>query len=236
MILDSNLLVNQKKFDGIEKDITCPICQGILNDPVFCSICQNNFCSNCISKWKEVNSKCPYRCVDPGYTSNRFLKKIFSELLKFKCEKGCKEIIPYNEVENHSLNCEKENFKEKYLESATQIEILKVQMENYKDIQNELEQVRERNDELQNEIDEINDRKYEIENLKERNDELRNEVDELREKNDDLESENNELREKNTELENEIEEIREKNNNLENEIKKYKCDEKSKKFNFLFSH
>lgn len=50
MYLDSSLLVNKQKLEGIEKDITCPICQGIINDPYFCNKCQNNFCNKCISK------------------------------------------------------------------------------------------------------------------------------------------------------------------------------------------
>jgi hypothetical protein len=50
MNLDNSLLVNQKKLEGIEKDITCPICQGIINDPYFCNKCQNNFCRKCIKK------------------------------------------------------------------------------------------------------------------------------------------------------------------------------------------
>ena len=47
MYLDSSLLVNQKKLEAIEKDITCPICQAIINDPYFCDKCQNNFCFVC---------------------------------------------------------------------------------------------------------------------------------------------------------------------------------------------
>ena len=70
MYLDSSLLVNQKKFEGIEKDITCPICQGILNIPYFCNKCQNNFCNICINKWKEKNQKCPFRCESPEYIEN----------------------------------------------------------------------------------------------------------------------------------------------------------------------
>ena len=147
MFLDSSLLVNQKKLEGIEKDITCPICQGIVNDPYFCKKCQNNFCNNCINKWKTNNSKCPFRCKEPEYINNLFLKKILNELLKFKCEKKCDEIISYKDINTHYENCKNEDFKEKYFESATQVEILKIQIENYKDIQNELDDVRENNNE-----------------------------------------------------------------------------------------
>ena len=55
MYLDNSLLVNKKKLEGIEKDITCPICQGIINDPYFCIKCQNNFCCKCIKQWEQNN-------------------------------------------------------------------------------------------------------------------------------------------------------------------------------------
>ena len=152
MYLDSSLLVNQKKFEGIEKDITCPICQGILNIPYFCNKCQNNFCNICINKWKEKNQKCPFRCESPEYIENKFLSRIFSELIKFKCEKDCGKVISYDEINTHFENCKNETFKEKYYEEATKVEILKVQMENYNDLKEELENTK-------NELDEITEQK-----------------------------------------------------------------------------
>lgn len=77
MYLDNYLLVNQKKLESIENDITCPICHGIINDPYFCLKCQNNFCNKCIKTWKQKNKKCPFKCKNPEYTCNRFLNKIF---------------------------------------------------------------------------------------------------------------------------------------------------------------
>ena len=164
MFLDNSLLINQQKFEGIEKDITCPICQGILNDPYFCTKCQNNFCYKCINKYKLNNKKCPFRCKNANYIKNLFLNKIFSELLKFKCSKGCDEIIPYKEVNIHYENCKKEDFKEKYLESATQVEILKVQIEDYKDMEKELEAIQNEKknfiNELKKELDLDEDLEY----------------------------------------------------------------------------
>ena len=208
MFLDSSLLINQKKLEGIEKDLTCPICQGIINDPYFCSKCQNNFCNNCITKWKENNTKCPYRCKDPEYINNRFLKKIFTELLKFKCQKGCEEIISYKDVNIHYESCPKQDFQEKYYECATQVEILKVQIENYNDLQNELNEVKERNDELE----------YELNEKKERNNELEYELDEVKEKNNDLENELENEREKNNDYENEIDSLNKKIGVLKNDL------------------
>ena len=210
MYLDSSLLVNQKKLEGIENDITCPICQGIINDPYFCLKCQNNFCNKCIKEWEQKNQNCPFRCNNPEYTFNRFLNKIFSKLLKFKCQKGCDEIISYKDVNNHYENCKKEDFKSKYYESQTQVEILKVQIENYNDIQNELNQAQERKEKLENELEEIKEEKSSLENK----------VDELNERIDDLENEFGfrdeleDLQKENEDLTYELEKEKEKNSVL----------------------
>ena len=203
--------MNQKKLEGIENDITCPICQGIINDPYFCLKCQNNFCNKCIKEWEQKNQNCPFRCNNPEYTFNRFLNKIFSKLLKFKCQKGCDEIISYKDVNNHYENCKKEDFKSKYYESQTQVEILKVQIENYNDIQNELNQTQERNEELENELEEVKEEKNSLENK----------IDELNERIDYLENEPNkleDLQKDNEDLANELEKEKQKNRFLESEI------------------
>ena len=230
MYLDNSLLINQQKLEGIEKDITCTICQGIINDPYFCSKCQNNFCNNCISKWKVNNARCPFRCKDPEYINNRFLKKIFNELLKFKCEKNCNEIISYKDVNTHYENCKNEDFKEKYYESATQVEILKVQIENYKDLQNDLEDARERNNELENEIEEIkeikNNLEYELDEITEKKKDLENDIELLQDENDNYINEIRVLKKKNTDLENDLNNEKEKNNQKEKQIEIFQEEKK----------
>ena len=229
MFLDTSLLVDPKKFDGIEKDITCPICQGIIINPYFCDKCQNNFCKKCINKWNNNNSKCPFRCLNPKYVENKFLVRIFSELLKFRCQKGCNKILSYNDISTHYQNCEKENFKEKYYECATKIEILKIQLENYNDIQNELEetkneldQARERNGELENELDEIKEEKNDLENqidgLNERIEYLKYESNGYNELKNDYDN----LMKQNEELKNKLNEEKKNSENLNKEIIKYK--------------
>ena len=191
MFLDNTLLVNQQKLEGIEKDITCPICQGILNDPYFCIKCQNNFCYKCINKYKLNNTKCPFRCKNPNYIKNLFLNRIFIELLKFKCAKGCDKIIPYKEVNTHYENCKKDDFKEKYLDSATQVEILKVQIEDYKVMENEFEDLKNEKKDLisklkkeledeEGEDDEYND-DYDVDQILEKIRELKRNIEDLRE-------------------------------------------------------
>ena len=243
MYLETSLLVDQKKFEGIEKDITCPICQGVINDPFFCDKCQNNFCKKCIKKWKDNNPKCPFRCISPEYIQNKFLIRIFSELLKFRCQKGCDKIISYNDMNTHYENCEKENFKEKYYESATQVEILKVQVENLNDIQselndtkNDLEQAQERIEELEGELEEVKENrdeyKYNADELNEKVEELEDQLNEY----DDLKNNYNNLLDKNKELEENLIKEKETNESLRNENTKIKQEnEKAKKENKNFN-
>ena len=169
------------------------------------------FLSKCIKKWEQNNQKCPFRCNNPEYNSNRFLNNIFSKLLKFKCQKGCDEFISYKDINEHYENCKKEGFKSKYYETATQVEVLKVQIENYNDIQNELDQTKEKKEELENELEEIKEEKRDLEY---KVDELRDRINELENK---LESKSeNILNYEN--LSNELEKEKEKNILLENRI------------------
>ena len=216
MYLDTSLLLNSKKFEGIEKDITCPICQGIINDPYFCNKCQNNFCSKCINKWKYNNAKCPFRCLSPIYIQNKFLTRIFSELLKFKCQKGCDEIISYNNISTHFENCKNENFKEKYYESATKVEILKVQLEDLNDIKEELNDYENRNNELIEENEELENT---IENEKCKYDSLKIEMNKLIEEKDNVKFELNEEKEKNAKLEDKINLLQKEKDNIEQKEK-----------------
>ena len=221
MYLDSSLLVNPKKYEGIINDITCPICQGIINSPFFCNKCQNNFCYKCINKWKGDNLKCPFRCISPEYIQNKFLNRILSELVKFKCEKGCEEIISYNDTSTHFENCKKEDYKEKYYECATKIEILKVQMEDYNDLNNELQET-----------------KNELEGVKERNNELENELEEIKEEKENLNNDLEEVKENSYNLRNELNEVYDEKQELEENAKKLndriiELEEKLKNINLL---
>jgi len=155
MFIDSQLLINRNKFQGIEKFITCSICEGIVNIPYECLECQNNFCKNCIEKWKIKNNNCPFRCKEINFIHNRFLENILSELLKFKCEKECDEIITYKNINKH-YNGECKNilnfdYKEKFEELS--LEFAKLTVKN--------EELLEKNKELKRITDEaIADKNY----------------------------------------------------------------------------
>ena len=156
MFIDSTYLINKEELEEIEKIITCSICDGIINDPMECILCENNFCNHCIKKWKEKNVNCPFRCVNFSLKENIFLKKFLSDTLKFKCEKGCGQIISYSDFNEHyTISCpniDKINYKQKFEDLRVEYEKLKIRhqikIENNKKLREEIKNYIKSNNEL----------------------------------------------------------------------------------------
>ena len=131
MYIDSAYLqrTEESNIDDIEQLFTCSICEGILNKPYQCKICQNNFCEHCIKEWEEKNHSCPMRCSNYSFEENICLFNLLSNILFFKCQKGCGTIIPYSKLEEHiNYTCPNVNiqdFRQKF-------EDLSIEFENYK--------------------------------------------------------------------------------------------------------
>ena len=47
----------------MDEELICPICQGVLEEPVAVPECEHAFCRKCIAVWLANNSSCP---VDRG--------------------------------------------------------------------------------------------------------------------------------------------------------------------------
>ncbi|XP_074509261.1 tripartite motif containing 35-28 [Sebastes fasciatus] len=69
----------------LRKDLTCPVCQGIFQDPVLLP-CSHSFCRECLQKSIEFNKNCPLcrEVVPEGVqpTSNRALSNACETFLK----------------------------------------------------------------------------------------------------------------------------------------------------------
>ena len=89
--------------------IQCVICQEIPLNPKECINCQNIFCEDCLAIWIEIKNICPCFCSEsPLQTkqAHKFVRDIICNL-KVKCsnyEKGCKEILRYENLMNHEKN------------------------------------------------------------------------------------------------------------------------------------
>jgi hypothetical protein len=64
--------------------LECPICAGIVNNPVECKQCQTIYCAECWNQLKISNKGCVMRCQKPVEKANKF---VFGLLEKFllKC-------------------------------------------------------------------------------------------------------------------------------------------------------
>ena len=59
--------------EQIDKDLYCPICADILQDPVCFPQCEHSFCRECITRSLEIMKECP---VDRNYCEPEDLKPI----------------------------------------------------------------------------------------------------------------------------------------------------------------
>jgi hypothetical protein len=97
--------------DGSSTDlITCLICHDILWKPVTCELCENSFCTACITAWlgKNKTNVCPNNC---DYRQRQRVPLLLVQLLsklKLTCENnmnGCREVLAYESLEQHQLHC-----------------------------------------------------------------------------------------------------------------------------------
>ena len=125
-------IYNKTEVENMLELLKCPICLNILMTPVQCNKCNNCFCKLCIDHYQDSKIKCPFRCENPAYLENKFVKNVLS-ILKFKCKNGCDKIIKYEELEKHyEEDCEKIDYKAKY----------KGLLKKYKELKKEYDKVK----------------------------------------------------------------------------------------------
>lgn len=104
--VNEETLIKDEGFDSLPEElIICPICLGLMIVPVLCINCLNHYCKKCIEEWKKKEGTCPNKCPNPMFKDeiekNRLINK-----LKFKCKKGCGEILLFKDIKSHySSNC-----------------------------------------------------------------------------------------------------------------------------------
>ena len=103
--VNEETIIKNEKYESFKELIYCPICECLMIEPVMCLDCQNNYCKNCIEKWKAKEGSCPNRCGNPIFKNvigkNRLISKF-----NFKCIKGCGAEIPFNDITAHyNSNC-----------------------------------------------------------------------------------------------------------------------------------
>lgn len=100
----------QRFPDGVDDELTCAICGGVLENPLQSPECEHAFCQDCIHEWLSRAQTCPIdrtpiEC-DQLKPVPRILKNLLSRL-SIKCEnEGCTEIVKLDTIANHLAECE----------------------------------------------------------------------------------------------------------------------------------
>ena len=106
--MEKNLFFDQKNLltKGVEELLICPLCFGVLFEPVECKLCQHSYCKSCILKFSTDN--CPYCDTSkPEFKRSHILLEKNLSKLEFKCKNPeCKEKISYEKVLFHEKICE----------------------------------------------------------------------------------------------------------------------------------
>ncbi|KAG8195397.1 hypothetical protein JTE90_001409 [Oedothorax gibbosus] len=101
------------RFEGeVDEDLMCPICSGVLEEPLHAPQCEHAFCKSCITEWLTRQPSCP---VDrQRITTNelkpvpRILRNLLARL-KIKCDNahsGCTAVVKLERLTAHKEECE----------------------------------------------------------------------------------------------------------------------------------
>ena len=101
------------RFEGdVDEELICPICSGVLEDPVQAPICEHAFCIACINEWLNHQATCP---VDRQSITSvdlkpvpRILKNLLSRLT-IKCTNadfGCTSLLKLDVLNHHLTECQ----------------------------------------------------------------------------------------------------------------------------------
>ncbi|ELT99533.1 hypothetical protein CAPTEDRAFT_128127 [Capitella teleta] len=96
----------------VDEELVCPICSGVLEEPLQAPNCEHAFCGGCINEWLTRQPTCP---VDRGaITPNqlkpvpRILRNLLSRL-EISCDNvsfGCTAVLKLDVLVNHLQECE----------------------------------------------------------------------------------------------------------------------------------
>ncbi|CAF1224771.1 unnamed protein product [Adineta ricciae] len=100
----------QRFSNGIDEELICSICGGVLQDPLQAPSCEHTFCQVCIQEWLSRSETCPIDRtpleLDQLKPVPRILKTLLNRL-DITCEnEGCSRKIKLDHLTNHLNQCE----------------------------------------------------------------------------------------------------------------------------------
>ncbi|XP_056634497.1 E3 ubiquitin-protein ligase NRDP1 [Diorhabda carinulata] len=101
------------RFQGeVDEELVCPICSGVLEDPIQALVCEHAFCKACITEWISRQPTCP---VDRQIVTSpqlRQVPRIIRNLLSRLCitcdnaQYGCTRVLKLDALATHLEECE----------------------------------------------------------------------------------------------------------------------------------
>ncbi|XP_026325289.1 E3 ubiquitin-protein ligase NRDP1-like [Hyposmocoma kahamanoa] len=101
-----------KRFQGdVDEELICPICSGVLEDPLQAPTCEHAFCSACIREWISRQPTCPVDRQAVTSSQLRPVPRILRNLLSRLCTScdnaphGCSAVLKLDSLQSHLLEC-----------------------------------------------------------------------------------------------------------------------------------
>ncbi|XP_044760518.1 E3 ubiquitin-protein ligase NRDP1 isoform X1 [Coccinella septempunctata] len=101
------------RFQGdVDEELICPICSGVLEDPLQAPACEHAFCKGCISEWISRQPTCPVDRLTVTSAQLRQVPRILRNLLSRLCINcdnapyGCTQVLKLDSLNSHLEECE----------------------------------------------------------------------------------------------------------------------------------
>lgn len=101
------------RFQGeVDEELVCPICSGVLEEPLQAPVCEHAFCRGCITEWISRQPTCPVdrQAVTSGQLRPvpRILRNLLARLC-IHCDNaiyGCTSVLKLDSLPAHLIECE----------------------------------------------------------------------------------------------------------------------------------
>uniref|UniRef100_A0A4W3GKN6 E3 ubiquitin-protein ligase NRDP1 n=1 Tax=Callorhinchus milii TaxID=7868 RepID=A0A4W3GKN6_CALMI len=126
------------RFQGeVDEDLICPICSGVLEEPVQAPHCEHAFCNACITQWFSQQQTCP---VDRSVVTlahlrpvPRIMRNMLSKL-QITCDNasfGCTAVVRLDQLVSHLNDCEHNPKRPVTCEQGCGLEMPKDELPNH---------------------------------------------------------------------------------------------------------
>jgi len=161
------------RFQGdVDEELLCPICSGVLEDPLQAPQCEHAFCSGCINEWLTRQPTCP---VDRNAITPNELKPVPRILRNLLCRLyiacdnasfGCTAVVKLDLLPNHLQECEHNPKKPVHCDQGCGLTIPKDELKDHHCVRELRLLVQQQQCKLQETNTEVAEQKLQIQELK----------------------------------------------------------------------